>query len=228
MAWRTYTPREIRFVRMKIFGRSYAEMTDLFNEHFSLRGKKKITLGQMKGFLGNRKLRNGRDTRLRPGNVPFNKGRKGCCPPGSEKGWFNPGHRPWTWKPVGTERINRDGYTEVRIRNPSGKPWKNWKTKHRIIWEKAHGKIPRGHVILFADGDKSNFALDNLLLVSRGELAVMNRGGLIFGDGDLTRAGKTIADIKIVIAKRTKGKKSRNRRNSHDQTGRTAKTVRRV
>jgi hypothetical protein len=206
-----YTPEETRFITKKIAGRGYAELADLFNQHFGLRGKKKLTLGQMKSFVGNHKLRNGRDCQFRPGQAPPNKGRKGYCPPGSEKGWFKKGQRPWDWKPVGTERINRDGYVEVRIRNPSGKPRKNWKAKHRAIWEKAHGKIPKGHVIIFADGDKLNMSLDNLLLVTRSELAVMNHLGLISAHRDLTETGKTIADIKLLIARRVRELKKKKR-----------------
>jgi hypothetical protein len=202
-----YTPEEIRFIKKKIPGKSYADMTVLFNEHFGLRGRKKITLAQMNSFLNNHKLCNGRDCRFRPGQASHNKGKKGC-PPGSEKGWFKPGQKPWTWKPVGTERINREGCIEVRIRNPSGKLWKNWKPKHRIIWEKAHGKIPRGHVIIFADGNRLNLALDNLLMVSRSELAVMNHEGLISAHKDLTKIGKSIADIKLLIAERKREKKA--------------------
>jgi hypothetical protein len=118
---------------------------------------------------------------------------------------------------VGTERINGEGYIEVRIRNPSGKPWKNRKAKHRAIWEKAHGKILKGRVIIFADGNKLNMSLDNLLLVTRSELAVMNRLGLISAHRDLTEAGKAIADIKLLIARRVRelkkksGQKGRNR-----------------
>jgi hypothetical protein len=62
-----YTPEEVRFITKKITGRSYAEMTDLFNKHFCLRGRKKLTLEQMSSFVNNRKLRNGRDCRFRPG-----------------------------------------------------------------------------------------------------------------------------------------------------------------
>ena len=36
------------------------------------------------------------------------------------------------------------------------------KLLHRLIWEKAHGPIPPGHVMLFKDGDRTNVALDNL------------------------------------------------------------------
>jgi hypothetical protein len=202
-----YTAAEIRFLEKKVAGRSYAELTDLFNRRFGLDFTVKC-IGSTLDRLG---LTNGRDGRFPPGHVPPNKGKKGCCPAGSEKGWFKPGNRPQTWKPVGTERVNGDGYIDVRIRNPSGKRWKNWKAKHRIIWEKAYGKIPRGHIVIFADGDKRNFALDNLLLVFRREHGVMNRWNLRAPHGDLTRIGKTVADIKMLIAdrKRKCGKKKR-------------------
>jgi hypothetical protein len=107
---------------------------------------------------------------------------------------------PVTYRPVGTERLNNDGYFEVKIRDP-----KTWKHKHVIIWEKAHGKVPKGNVIMFADGNKLNVSLSNLLMVSRKELAVMNRCGLISGDKDLTKVGKSIAAIKILIGERERG-----------------------
>jgi hypothetical protein len=197
-----YTPEEIRFIKKKIAGRSYAEITDLFNKRFGLRGKKKLTLDQMRGVIKRYGLCNGRDRRFRPGQIPHNKGKKGYCPPGSEKGWFRPGHRPQNWQPVGTERISSEGYVDIKIRNP-----RTWKAKHRIIWEQAHGKVPRGHAVIFADGNKLNIRLDNLLLVSRGELAVMNNLGLISAHGDLTTIGKSIADIKMLIARRKRGAK---------------------
>jgi hypothetical protein len=108
-------------------------------------------------------------------------------------GRFKPGRRYYC-KPIGTERLNGYGYVVVKIENPSV-----WKYKHHIIWEKAHGKIPKGHRIVFADRNKMNCDLDNLILVSQGELITMNRLGLICNNRDLTKVGKTIADIQILI-----------------------------
>jgi hypothetical protein len=192
-----FTRDEILFIKRKIAGRSYAEMTELFNRQFGLRGKKKLTLEQMKGVLGRNKLRNGRDGRIQPWQIPHNKGKKGYWPPGCEKGWFQHSVMPWNYRPVGSERINADGYFEIKTRNP-----KTWKAKHLIIWEKAHGKVPRGHAIIFADGNRLNVCLGNLLMVSREELLVMNHLGLISADKDLTKIGKSIADIKLLIAER--------------------------
>jgi hypothetical protein len=196
-----YTAAEIRFLEKKVAGRSYAELTELFNRRFGL----SFTVDRLRGALGRFGLSNGRDCRFRPGRISYNKGKKGYCAPGSEKGWFKPGHMPSsTWRPVGTEVIDRDGYVKVKTRNP-----RTWKFKHRVIWERAHGKIPRGHVVIFADGNRLNTNLDNLLLVSRKELVVMNKQGLISADGGLTKAGRMIADIKILIAERKRGAKKR-------------------
>lgn len=200
-----FTRGEIRFIEKKITGRSYAGMTDLFNARFGLRGKKKLTLWQMKGVLSRYGLRNGLDTRFYPGQSPHNKGKKGCAA-GSEKGWFPAGNRPWNYRPVGSERLNTQGYMEVKIRDP-----KTWKAKHVVIWEKKHGPVPKSHVIIFADGNRLNTRLNNLLMVSRKELAVMNHLGLISGNKDLTKAGKSIADIKLLIAER---ERERNRKSS--------------
>jgi hypothetical protein len=197
--YRYYTPEEIRFVKKNIRGRSSVEMTKLFNERFRLR----ITLKQMETLLYKHDLRNGIGI-FRPGHVPANKGKT------------HPG-RQGNYKPVGSERMEC-GYVMVKVSARKNQLCKNWKRKHVIIWEKAHGKVPRGHVIIFADGNKSNIRLSNLLLVSRKELMVMNHCDLISADKDLTKIGKSIADVTLLIARRTRnmktGKKPRRKKAS--------------
>ena len=189
-----YTREEIRFLKKKVSGRSYAELTALFNARFGT----DITVGKIKNALKRYGLANGRDCRFKPGQVSPNKG-KHTCPPGCEKTWFEKGHRPWNWLPVGSERTDVYGYTEVKVRNP-----RKWKKKHVLIWEAANGKVPRGRVVIFADGDLSNLKLENLLLVSHSELAVMNHSGLVFDNAELTKAGKAVADIKMMVNGRKK------------------------
>jgi hypothetical protein len=193
MPYRHYTPEEIRFVKKNIRGRSYAEMTKLFNERFRLR----LTPKQMETLLYKHGLRNGTGS-FRPGHVPANKGKT------------HPG-RQGNYKPVGSERIG-GGYIAVKVSAGKNRGSKNWKHKHAAIWEVAHGKIPRGHVVIFADGNKSNFALDNLLPVSRSELAVMNHRGLISNNGELTRTGKLVADVKLLIAERKREAKKKRKK----------------
>jgi len=102
-----------------------------------------------------------------PGLVPWNKGQP-FNPPGSEKGRFKPGQRPHTWVPVGHERISRDGVLERKVTD-AGPAKDHFQSVHSIIWEELHGPVPEGHLVRFKDGDKRNFAPDNLELVSRAE-----------------------------------------------------------
>lgn len=100
------------------------------------------------------------------------------------------------------------GYVDIKIADPN-----KWKGKHILIWEELHGPVPKGHAVIFADGNNRNFDPENLLLVSRKQLVRMNQRGLIQNDAELTKTGVIIADIynKIGEAKR----KSKERRDSH-------------
>jgi hypothetical protein len=109
---------------------------------------------------------------------------------GGEETQFKKGNRPHNYKPVGTERVNGEGYVDVKIADPN-----KWRSKHILIWEKENGPVPKGHVIIFGDGNRLNLELDNLILVSRKQLAILNKNNLIQKDADLTRTGIIVADI---------------------------------
>lgn len=100
-------------------------------------------------------------------------------------------------KPVGYESY--DG-KYIRVKCSDGK----YKRKHVFLWESANGPVPKGHAIIFTDGNKLNFSLDNLLLVKRGELVTLNKCGLIFSDVESTKAGLQIARIKSAVRRRQK------------------------
>lgn len=79
--------------------------------------------------------------------------------------------------PVGTERARKDGYVFVKVaeRPAVGATGDNWVLKHVQVWEQHHGReVDRGHVVMFADGDKLNFDVDNLVLVPRRLVGVIN------------------------------------------------------
>lgn len=114
---------------------------------------------------------------------------------------FQKGHIPVHKKPIGYERTNPDGYTWVKVAEPDV-----FKTKHRIVYEQHNGPIPEGYNVTFADGNKQNFDIDNLVLVDNAELCVVNTKGLRYhGFGEATKCGITIA--KIMIRRSQRGKK---------------------
>lgn len=197
-------PDEIKeFIAANYKGVGPKDMAELLNKTFGT----DYTHSQLKGYYANHKLNSGLDGRFPKGNIPANKGKKGISYEGCKATQFKKGNRPANWVPIGTERISKDGYIEVKVAD--GKLNKNWKAKHIQVWETANGPIPRGHVVIFGDGDKRNFNPNNLLLVSRAQLARLNQNNLIQNDVELTKTGIIIADIYSKISERKRTKKSK-------------------
>ena len=206
---RKYNPEHIEFIAANITGRPFKELTAIFNANFGmdLRASTLISLADRHG------LHNGRDTRLnkgyeptqfKKGHVPANKGLKGISYPGMKPTQFKKGNRPAGWVPLGSERITKDGYIQVKI--VEGKFQHNWRGKHILAWEEYNGTLPKGYAVIFGDRDTRNFELDNLILVSRKQLVRLNQFNLIQSDADLTRTGIIVADIHNQIGELKKSK----------------------
>jgi hypothetical protein len=198
-----FTPEQKEFIKNNVKGRSSEELHKIFNDQFEL----SLGINQIRAFKKNHKLSSGLDGRFKKGNVPFNKGKKGLNIGGIETR-FKKGQKPHNYKPIGTERINGEGYVDIKINA------NKWRPKHQVIWEQHNGKIPRGHVIIFGDGNKFNFDVNNLISVSRSQLAILNTKKLIQNDADLTRTGLIIADIYHAIGQKRRG----NRRSANGKT----------
>lgn len=99
------------------------------------------------------------------GHVPFNKGKKQHEFMSEEviqktiATRFKKGQIPVNIKNVGYERITRDGYVEIKTE-------KGFVLKHRMLWEKYYGTIPKRHVIRFKNGNKQDVRIENLELVT--------------------------------------------------------------
>lgn len=190
-----YTFEQENFIKNNYKGISTVELTEKFNKEFGTN----LTKDQLRWYKKNHKLSSGVDGKFKKGNVPYNKGTKGISKPNS--GCFKKGNIPANHRPIGSERVNGDGYVEVKIAEPN-----KWKFKHRIIWEEKFGTIPRGYAVMFADRNKQNFEIDNLILVSTRQLQIMNNKKLIQNDANLTKTGVLIADVMIKIKDMKSGK----------------------
>lgn len=184
-----FTPEQLYFLRSHVFMRTKQELTELFNQHFKL----DLTVRQIVACAKNHKFpSSGLDGRFKKGQKAWNKDKKGINLGGEngKKTQFKKGHTPHNHRPVGSERINVDGYVEIKVAEP-----RKWLPKHRVIWEKVNGPVPIGHAVIFGDRNRRNFDLDNLILISKKQLSIMNKHGLIQKDTELTKTGIIIADL---------------------------------
>ena len=195
-----WSPEEREYLSEIVSGRSYQTVTDLLNERFGL----SLGLNAVSAAIKRYGLTNGRDCKFQKGHESHNKGVKGVSYPGMERTQFRKGHVPHNYRPVGSERVNREGCLEVKVADP-----KTWKMKHVLIWEKNHGKVPKGCVVIFADENKSNLEPDNLRLITRKQLATMNRFGLFSTSKELTETGILVADLRAATSAAKKKKKEK-------------------
>jgi hypothetical protein len=110
----------------------------------------------------------GRTGCFKKGNTPH----PDAHPKGPNKTSFKSGRMPHNWKPVGSERISKDGYVEVKTKEP-----RTWKLKHRVVWERERGSVKKGHIIILLDGDKTNCDIKNLYEISRAVNSQLNKHG---------------------------------------------------
>lgn len=187
-----YTEEEHKFLREFIPGHTCSEIAKAFTEKFRVIR----TLSDIKAYMGNYKLKNGIDSRFKKGHVSPNKGKKGFYQ-GSEKGWFKKGNTPANHRPVGSERVSKDGYIEIKTAEPN-----KWRLKHRVIWEEANGPIKKNECLIFRDNNKTNCSLDNLILISRATLVIMNKDSLYHLTGEEKDVAVNLARLKTAINSR--------------------------
>lgn len=111
----------------------------------------------------------GEPYRFKHGHRPHNAGQIGFSPGGrSCETQFKAGHRPNNWRPIGSERITKDGYRQRKMTD-TGYPPRDWVGVHKIVWTEHHGPIPDGHLVIFVNGDRRDLRIENLKMVTRSE-----------------------------------------------------------
>lgn len=121
----------------------------------------------------------GRQHQFKRGHVPANKGlrRPGYAPGRMAQTQFKKGELTGRArqivKPIGFERVSKDGYLERKINNDLPMQAR-WRAVHLIEWEAVNGPMPPGHALVFINGNKQDIRLDNLKLITRAELMQRN------------------------------------------------------
>lgn len=111
----------------------------------------------------------GGKTRFQKGHCTWNKGLLGWAAGGrAVETQFKAGEKPHSWKPIGSERITKDGYLQRKVTD-TGYPPRDWVGVHHLLWIEHHGEIPKGFIVVFKDNNKKNVQIDNLELISRAE-----------------------------------------------------------
>lgn len=182
-----WEPEQRAFMVTNVHGRSHREVTALVNERFGL----ELTVDQVKAFISRTKLNTGHTGRFEKGSVPANKGTKGMSHGSSTS--FKPGNVAANRVPLGSIKRRVDGYTYVKIAD--GRKNANWKQLHIWLWEQENGPLPADHVLIFANGDRDDVRLDNLVLAERADLAVMNHSHLMGCDPLSMQAGVLTAKV---------------------------------
>jgi hypothetical protein len=120
-----------------------------------------------------------RATEFKPGQVSHNKGtrRPGYAVGRMATTQFKKGTRNGQaalhYKPLGSTRINGDGYLDRKVAE-TGYPPRDWRAVHILMWEEQHGPLPSGHAVVFKDGDRTHIEIDNLECITRAELMRRN------------------------------------------------------
>lgn len=187
-----FTAEEKEFMNKYVPGHSYAEIQKAFTEKF----KWQIKMSQIKNFIARNKLNTGRNGQFQKGLTPPNKGKRQSdymsvdAIERTKATRFKKGQTPRNHRMVGSERVTKDGYIEIKVEEPD-----KWMLKHRLVWQQANGEVPKGYVLIFKDGDKTNATLENLILVKRAVNLRLNRTGLCEHNGKLKGTAVKLAEL---------------------------------
>ena len=195
-----FTDEIRKFMEENYIGTGYKEMALMIWHKFGKWYQPK----QIRSYYKNHKLNSGlKGDLFQKGQKPRNGAKKGQWFPGCEKGWFKKGNKPVNHAPVGTERVREhSGYVWVKIAEPN-----RWRMKQLVVWEEAHGPIPKGMMIYFKDRDRTNCELDNLMLVERRLIGALNRSGLSQYGGELAEIAVDTARLQMAANDRKRKKK---------------------
>lgn len=144
--------------------------------------------------------KDGQAHRYKKGSVPKNKGKKmdselyaKCAPT-----MFGKGHLPHNTQPIGSERLCKDGYVQVKY------ALHKWRAKHILIWEEKHGPLKPGEMVKFKDGNRQNIVYENLYLTTRRKN--MDSNTIHRYPTELKSTIRLVGKLKRTISKKTNNK----------------------
>lgn len=192
-----YPAEVMEYIQQHHEGVGPKEMTSRINSRFHT----EYTVQQINNFYKNHGVKSGLTGKFEKGHIPSNKGKTGMVlHPNSVATQFKAGHTPTNKMPIGTVCKKTDGYLWKKL----GEGSRDWRQLHILNWEAVHGPIPKGHKLIFLDGNRENVQVENLRLVSNATNLEMSRAKLRTSNADLTLTGSIVAELNIAIRNRSK------------------------
>lgn len=198
-----FTKAQTQFIRDNYPRHSLLDLTAELNRQF----KETYTVQQLKSFTKNHGITCGRTGCFEKGRASWNKGTKGVMQPNS--GNFKPGAVPPNKQPLWHERVDsRQGFILINVpeRNPYTGHSNRYKHKHVWVWEQVNGPVPKGMVVSFVDGNKQNCNLENLMLITRGLLLLLNQHNYANQPAELRPSILALARVEAAAGFRTLGR----------------------
>lgn len=125
----------------------------------------------------------GLGTQFAPGQKPWNAGRKGWQAGGrSLDTQFSTGQMPPNTVPVGSYRLIKNKLRGDRLEQKTsevpGANHKRWTPVSRLVWQAAHGPVPRGSIVVFKPGQVTavleDITLERLECITRAQHSTRN------------------------------------------------------
>lgn len=198
-----WPPERVEWLRSYAPGHDIYEIIDEFERLYGIR----MTKYSMKNAKHRYGAKSGTNVgQFQKGGTPANKGKTWDEMGVSERAranmrrnQFKRGGVPHNGAaiPLGTERVDPDGYVYVKTSMLSSEPCKNdcWTRKHRVVYEREVGPIPDGCMVVFADRDNRNFDPSNLVAVPRELWAVIKKRGVEYWDAESLNTAMLIAKV---------------------------------
>lgn len=199
-------PKEIcSFIESNYQGTGYQQMVDLIKQEFD----REYTRQQIKSYYKNHDLNSGLTGHFVKGQPSYNKGVK-MSPEVYEKvkaTMFKAGNRPHNTNEVGDIVLATVGYYKIKVAEPNA-----WKFCHIKAWEDVNGPVPDGMMVSFKDGNRRNWNIENLMLISNEENGFLNSRHLRSEFPEITETAANMAKLKM------KARDIRKKRQKEDNT----------
>lgn len=189
-----WSEEEIDFLREVYPKHGRTGTTKLFNERYGL----DMSESSIKQQVQKHKIRAATNGCFPKGNIPYNKGipmspeQYAKCRPTM----FLKGNIPANHKPIGSDRVTKDGYIEVKIAEPN-----KWELLQVLVMQGMIGRrLKKGvELVRFLDGNTLNCHPDNLILTTRRVNARINQRKVKPITAEAMKAVVKVEEIKCLI-----------------------------